>query len=124
VESAVESRGGQVCRGTFVPDEGAPVADVRIEVSARCEEGQETATRLMEGRPSPFTGYDEPRAWAAGANDWGTFVPLVVLFGLLSLPAALVVVMLLAKLCKLVLTGGSGGLTGRSPPGPDVAASS
>jgi hypothetical protein len=54
----------------------------------------------MEARPSMFIGYDEPRAWAAGAGDWGVYIPLVVLFGLLSLPLVLVLYMVLAKLVK------------------------
>lgn len=102
VESAVDGRGGQVCRGTFVRDDGPATAEIRIEVPGRCEEGQEAEAHLMDGRPSMFTGYGEPRAWAAGANDWAGYIPLVVLFGLLSLPLVILVYMILAKLAKLV----------------------
>lgn len=102
VESAVDGRGGQVCKGTFVREDGPATAEVRIEVPGRCEEGQEAEARLMGGRPSMFTGYGEPRAWAAGANDWAGYIPLVVLFGVLSLPLVVLVYMVLAKLAKLV----------------------
>jgi hypothetical protein len=102
VESAADGRGGQVCSGTFARADGPATAEVRIEVPGRCEEGQETEARLMDGRTSMFTGYGEPRAWAAGANDWAGYIPLVVLFGVLSLPLLVLVYMVLAKLAKLV----------------------
>lgn len=101
VDSAVDAKGGQVCRGTFTPEDGA-ATEVRIEVDGRCDEGQEVEARLMEGRASMFTGYGEPRAWAAGADDWAAYVPLVILFGLLSLPLVLLVVMVLVKLAQVV----------------------
>jgi hypothetical protein len=102
VESAVHGKGGQVCRGVFTPDDGAAAAEVRIEVDGDCEEGQEVEARFMEGRSSMFTGYGEPRAWAAGADDWAGYLPLVILFGLLSLPLVLLAVMIVVKLAKLV----------------------
>ncbi|GAA2130347.1 hypothetical protein [Glycomyces algeriensis] len=101
IDSAVDGKGGQVCRGVFTPDGGAAV-EVRIEVDGECEEGQEVEARLMEGRSSMFTGYGEPRAWAAGADDWAGYLPLVVLFGLLSLPLVLLAVAVVVKLAKLV----------------------
>jgi hypothetical protein len=102
VESVVEGRGGQVCRGMVALDDGTVAADVQIDVPGGCEEGQVAEVRLMEGRSSMFIGYDEPRAWAAGSLDWAVYVPLVVLFGLLSLLPALLVVVILAELAKLV----------------------
>ena len=103
VASAADSRGGQVCTGTFTPDGGGPEVEVRIEVAGRCEVGQEAEVRLMEGRASPFTGYDQARAWAAGSSDWAVYVPLVLLFGLLSLPLVLMIALLVTKLVKVVL---------------------
>jgi hypothetical protein len=102
VDSAVDGRGGQVCRGLFTPDDGGAAVELRIEVDGRCEEGQEVEARLMEGRSSMFTGYGETRAWAAGADDWAGYLPLVILFGLLSLPLVLLAVMVVAKLARLV----------------------
>lgn len=102
VGSAVDGRDGQVCRGVFAPDDGGAAAEVRIEVDGRCEEGQVVDARLMEGRSSMFTGYGEPRAWAAGADDWGGYLPLVILFALLSLPLVLLAAMILVRLAKLV----------------------
>lgn len=104
VESAVDARGGQVCSGTFVPDDGPARAEVRIEVPGSCEEGQQTEAHLMEGRSSMFIGYGEPKAWAPGASDWAGYLPLVILFGLLSLPIVLLIAMILAKLAKRLLT--------------------
>jgi hypothetical protein len=100
VETARDAKSEQVCRGTFTPADGGPAVEVRIEVEGRCEVGQDVEAHLMPGRNSPFIGYDEPRAWGAGASDWGVYVPLVVLFGLLSLPLVLVVVMVLTSLAK------------------------
>jgi hypothetical protein len=100
VESAVDARSDQVCRGPFTPADGGPAVEVRIEVEGRCEVGQVVEAHLMEGRPSPFIGYDEPRAWEAGAGDWGGYVPLVVLFGLTSLPMVLIVAMIVTHLAK------------------------
>ncbi|WP_335986946.1 hypothetical protein [Glycomyces sp. MUSA5-2] len=105
VESAVDTSDEQVCRGTFTPGDGGPATDARIEVEGRCEEGQRVEARFMPGRSTLFTGYSEPRAWAAGAGDWGAFIPLVVLFGLLSLPLVLLVWMIVAKLTKRLLNG-------------------
>ena len=108
VESAVQAKGGQVCRGVFAPDDddddggGAAATEVRIEVDGACEEGQEVEVRFMEGRSSMFTGYGEPRAWAAGAGDWAVYIPLVILFGLLSLPLVLLAFMIVVGLVKLV----------------------
>ncbi|SDC95291.1 hypothetical protein [Glycomyces harbinensis] len=90
----------QVCTGAFVPDGGGPEVEVRVEVPGRCAVGQVVEAHLMEGRASVFIGYDEPRAWAAGSNDWTQYIVLVVLFGLLSLPAALVAVMAVKALVK------------------------
>jgi RsiW-degrading membrane proteinase PrsW (M82 family) len=102
VENAVDAKGGQVCKGTIVSDGVQVASAVRIHVPGDCEVGQETEVRLMDGRSSMFTGYDEPQAWAEGANDWAVFVPLVILFGVLSLPLVVLAYMILAKLCKLV----------------------
>lgn len=115
VESVVDGRGGQVCRGTFAGDDsgsgsaggggddgGTVAVDVRIEVPGGCEVGQVVEVRLMEGRDSIFTGYGEPRAWAEGSNDWAGYIGLVVLFGLLSLPLVLLVVMIVTRLFKLM----------------------
>jgi hypothetical protein len=57
----------------------------------------------MPGRPSPFEGYDAPRAWEVGTNDWAEYVPLVILFGLPTLIAAVVIAMILAELAKRLL---------------------
>jgi hypothetical protein len=103
VESAVDTRGVQVCTGTFAPADGGPEVEVRIEVAGRCEVGQEAEVRLMEGRASPFIGYDQARAWAAESIDWAVYIPLVVLFGLLSLPFALLIAMLVTRLVKVGL---------------------
>lgn len=100
VASAVDAKREQICTGAFVPDDGGPQVEVRVEVPGRCEVGQVVEANLMEGRASIFIGYDEPRAWASGANDWTQYVFLVVLFGLLSLPMVLVVVMLFNALVK------------------------
>lgn len=100
VVSAVDAKGGQVCTGTFAPDDGPATAEVRIEVSGDCEVGQETRAHLVEGRSSLFIGYGEPRAWAPGAGDWAGYLPLVILFGLLSLPILLFIAMILTKLAK------------------------
>jgi hypothetical protein len=100
VVESVSARSAQACRGTFTPADGGSPVEVRIEVEGRCEVGQEVQARLMEGRPSIFTGYDQPRAWEPGSGDWGVYVPLVVLFGLLSLPLLLLVVMVLTTLAK------------------------
>ncbi|MEU5873573.1 hypothetical protein AB0A73_18700 [Glycomyces sp. NPDC047369] len=105
VASAVDTKDEQVCRGTFTPADGGPATDARIEVDGRCEVGQQVEARLMPGRSAIFTGYSEPRAWAAGAGDWAVFIPLVVLFGLLSLPLLLLVWMIVAKLTKRLLHG-------------------
>jgi hypothetical protein len=103
VASVTDGRGGQVCRGTVAGDDGTLAANVVIEVPGGCEEGQVAEVRLMEGRNSLFTGYDEPRAWAAGSDDWGVYVPLVILFGLLSLLPAFLLIAILTRLAKLVL---------------------
>lgn len=102
VVSVTDGRGGQVCRGTVTGDDGTATADVIIEVPGGCEEGQTADVRLMEGRASMFTGYDESRAWAAGSDDWAVYVPLIVLFGLLSLLPAFLLVAVLTRLAKLV----------------------
>ncbi|MQM26042.1 hypothetical protein [Glycomyces albidus] len=107
VESEYDNRGEQVCTGVFTPADGGPAVETRIEVSGRCEVGEQVEARLMEGRQSPFIGYDRPRAWAAGSNDWAIYLPLVILFGLLSLPIALFLAMLAAKLGKRLLHGRS-----------------
>ncbi|GAA2304940.1 hypothetical protein GCM10009853_072490 [Glycomyces scopariae] len=98
VESVSNARGGQVCTGLFTPDDGGTPVEARIEVVGGCEPGQEVQARLMEGRPSPFIGYDDPRAWEPGAGDWATFIPLVVLFGLLSLPLLILLTMIARRL--------------------------
>jgi hypothetical protein len=105
IESEYDNRGEQVCTGVFTPDDGGPAVETRIEVQGRCEVGRQVDARLMEGRPSPFIGYDDPRAWAPGANDWLTYLPLVLLFGLLSLPIALFIAMLATRLAKRLLHG-------------------
>lgn len=105
VESEYDNRGEQVCTGVFTPADGGPAVETRIEVAGRCEVGQQVEARLMEGRPSPFIGYDAPRAWASGSNDWATYLPLVILFGLLSLPMALILAMLATNLTKRLLHG-------------------
>jgi len=105
VATATDTKDEQICRGAFVPEGGGPAVDARIEVDGRCEIGQQVEARLMPGRPSLFTGYDEPRAWAPGAGDWAVFIPLVVLFGLLSLPLVLLLWMIVANLTKRLLNG-------------------
>jgi hypothetical protein len=102
VESVTDGRGGRVCRGTVAGDEGVLAVDVRIEVPGGCVAGQVAEVRLMEGRSSMFTGYDEPRAWAAGSDDWGAYIPLIILFGLLSLLPAFLLIAILTRLAKLV----------------------
>jgi hypothetical protein len=104
VVESVSARSSQTCHGTFTPADGGSPVEVRIEVQGRCEVGQEVQARLMAGRPSIFTGYDQPRAWEPGSNDWGVYVPLVVLFGLLSLPLVLAVVMAITALAKRLRT--------------------
>jgi hypothetical protein len=105
VESEYDGRGEQVCTGVFTPADGGPGVETRIEVSGDCEVGQQVDARLMDGRPSPFIGYDDPRAWAAGSGDWAMYLPLVILFGLLSLPILLLLAMIANRL-----------LHGRTPP--------
>jgi hypothetical protein len=105
VESEYNGRGDQVCTGTFTPADGGPAVETRIEVSGDCLIGRQVDARLMEGRPSPFIGYDDPRAWEAGSGDWAMYLPLVILFGLLSLP----ILLLLAMIAKRLLRG-------RTPP--------
>ncbi|MCC3761947.1 hypothetical protein K3N28_02535 [Glycomyces sp. TRM65418] len=108
VERAVDVKQGRACTGTFVPDDGGPAVEVRIELPGRCEVGQEAEAHLIEGRTSLFRGYDEPRAWAAGAKTWAAYIPPVILFGLLNLPALLVVVILLNTLLKRLLRPSEG----------------
>ncbi|RRS00415.1 hypothetical protein [Glycomyces terrestris] len=105
VLSEYDGRGEQVCTGVFTPDDGGPAVETRIEAAGRCEVGQEVEAHLMPGRPSIFIGYDIPRAWAAGSADWAQYLPLVILFGLLTLPLVLLVAMIVTKLVKLLLHG-------------------
>lgn len=105
VETAVDTRHGPVCTGTFTPADGGPTVETRIETPDGCATGQQFTVRLIEGHPSPFTGYGEPRAWAPEAGEWMTYLPLVILFGLLSLPILLLIAMLATKLAILALRG-------------------
>ncbi|GAA1666404.1 hypothetical protein GCM10009830_10080 [Glycomyces endophyticus] len=105
VETAYNGRGERVCTGTFTPDDGGPAVETRIEVVGACETGQQVEARLMPGRPSPFIGYDDPRAWETGSRDWAMYVPLVILFALLSLPLVLLIAMIATRLTKRLLHG-------------------
>lgn len=80
--SGVKSR--TVCRGDFVPAAGSPTMRVRVELPGTCETGQRHPARLTAPPASLFTGYDEPRAWVAGSDDWREYILLVVLFSVLT----------------------------------------
>ncbi|MEV3934389.1 hypothetical protein AB0K52_00195 [Glycomyces sp. NPDC049804] len=105
VETMAHSKSGPVCIARFTPADGGPAVELRIETPGSCELGQQFEARFMEGHPSPFSHYGEPRLWASGSNDWMGYIPLVILFGLFSLPLLLLLAMLATKLATLALRG-------------------
>lgn len=84
VNAVEQQRDGQVCLGDFTPEDGGAAVEARIKVP----------------------GDERPRAWAAGARDWGLFVPFVIIFAIVCATGAVLIVRCLGG-CRSVLRAGS-----------------
>ncbi|MFG3340907.1 hypothetical protein [Glycomyces sp. NPDC048151] len=102
VTSVEEERDGQVCKGRFAPEDGGALVEARIEVRGDCVEGQQVEANLAPAHTSLFVGDEHPRAWAPGAQDWGLFVPFVVLFAVVCAMAAALASVSLARAAVIV----------------------
>lgn len=83
VSSSQSSR--KICLGEFMPKNGGSISEVVVNSPKPCEKNEKLPARFVKGQTTILSGFDRDTAWVAGSNDWIAFIPITVLFGILTL---------------------------------------